>query len=251
MSGSNCCFLTSIHVSQEAVMVVWYSYLFKDFPAGTVQDLFACLLSVKSITFYLELLLFNWRAWHSLVLLQVRLALSFLWLFCIRFMKAQQMIQLFLCEWASGLWVWLWLLERPLPEHHCSRSLLTCARGSVEGPSRHCRPCPCSGLGVGRTDTDRRVCGQHLSSTWHSKPRISWLTPFRPPGQLLHICPVASEQRRPLWMWTGMWVAPDFAAWVLQGACAGVHLDTPVPGVQCDGESLHWHLGGFQQENCK
>ena len=104
------------------------------------------------------------------MLLQVRLALSFLWLFRIRFMKAQQMIQLFLCEWASGLWVWLWLLERPLPEHHCSRSLLTCARGSVEGPSRHCRPCPCSGLGVGRTDTDRLVCGQHLSSTWHSKP---------------------------------------------------------------------------------
>lgn len=204
---------------------------------------------MESVTFYLELLLFNLWAWHSLALLQARFVLSFLWLF--RFMKAQWMFPLFLCEWASGLWVWLWLLERPLPEHHCSRSLLTCAHGSVEGPSRHCWPCPRSELCVRRTDTDRLVHGQHLSSTWHSKALMSWPTPFRPPGQLLHICPVASEQRRPLRMWTGMWVAPDFAVWVLPGVGAGVHLDTPVPGVQHDGESSHWHLGGFQQENCK
>ena len=32
MSGSNCCFLTCIHVSQEAGRVVWYFYLFKNFP---------------------------------------------------------------------------------------------------------------------------------------------------------------------------------------------------------------------------
>ena len=31
MSGSNCCFLTCIQVSQEAGKVVWYSYLFKNF----------------------------------------------------------------------------------------------------------------------------------------------------------------------------------------------------------------------------
>ena len=31
-SGSNCCFLTCIHVSQEAGKVVWYSYLLKTFP---------------------------------------------------------------------------------------------------------------------------------------------------------------------------------------------------------------------------
>ena len=31
MSGSDCCFLTSIQVSQEAGKVVWYSYLFKNF----------------------------------------------------------------------------------------------------------------------------------------------------------------------------------------------------------------------------
>ena len=32
MSGSNCCFLTWIQISQEAGQVVWYSYLLKNFP---------------------------------------------------------------------------------------------------------------------------------------------------------------------------------------------------------------------------
>ena len=36
MSGSNCCFLTCIQVSQEANKVVWYSRLFKDFPQFVV-----------------------------------------------------------------------------------------------------------------------------------------------------------------------------------------------------------------------
>ena len=32
MSGSNCCFLTCIQVSQRAGQVVWYSHLLKNFP---------------------------------------------------------------------------------------------------------------------------------------------------------------------------------------------------------------------------
>ena len=32
MSSSNCCFLTCIQVSQEAVQVVWYSHLSQNFP---------------------------------------------------------------------------------------------------------------------------------------------------------------------------------------------------------------------------
>ena len=32
MSNSNCCFLTCIYVSQKAGQVVWYSYLFQNFP---------------------------------------------------------------------------------------------------------------------------------------------------------------------------------------------------------------------------
>ena len=32
MSGSNCCFLTCLQISQEADKLLWYSYLFKNFP---------------------------------------------------------------------------------------------------------------------------------------------------------------------------------------------------------------------------
>ena len=36
MSGSNCCFLTCIQISQEVGQVVWYSHLFKNFPLFVV-----------------------------------------------------------------------------------------------------------------------------------------------------------------------------------------------------------------------
>src|SRR5574340_1098029 len=36
MSSSNCCFLTCIHISQEAGKVVWYSQLFKNVPQFVV-----------------------------------------------------------------------------------------------------------------------------------------------------------------------------------------------------------------------
>ena len=36
MSGSNCCFLTCIQVSQEEGKVVWHSHLFKNFPQFVV-----------------------------------------------------------------------------------------------------------------------------------------------------------------------------------------------------------------------
>ena len=32
MSSSNCCFLTCIQISKEADQVVWYAYLFQNFP---------------------------------------------------------------------------------------------------------------------------------------------------------------------------------------------------------------------------
>ena len=36
MSGSNCCFLTCIQVSQGAGKVIWYSHLLKNFPQSVV-----------------------------------------------------------------------------------------------------------------------------------------------------------------------------------------------------------------------
>ena len=37
MSGSICCFLTCLQISQEAGQVVWYSHLFKKFPQFVVM----------------------------------------------------------------------------------------------------------------------------------------------------------------------------------------------------------------------
>jgi len=39
MSGSNCCILTCIQISQEAGKVVWYSHLFKTFPEFVVAHI--------------------------------------------------------------------------------------------------------------------------------------------------------------------------------------------------------------------
>ena len=36
VSNSKCCFLTCIHISQEAGKVAWYSHLFKNFPQFVV-----------------------------------------------------------------------------------------------------------------------------------------------------------------------------------------------------------------------
>ena len=60
MSGSNCCFLTCIQVSQEAGKAVWYSHLLKNFPQfvviHTVKDL--GIVNKAEIDVFLELLLF-------------------------------------------------------------------------------------------------------------------------------------------------------------------------------------------------
>src|SRR5574341_942407 len=45
MSGSNCCFLTCIQISQEAGKVVWYSHLLKNF-----QEMFVVIHTVKGFS---------------------------------------------------------------------------------------------------------------------------------------------------------------------------------------------------------
>ena len=42
MSTSNCCFLTCRQISQEAGQVVWYSYLFQNFPQFIVIHTVKC-----------------------------------------------------------------------------------------------------------------------------------------------------------------------------------------------------------------
>jgi len=55
MSTSNCCFLTFIHISQEAGHVVWYSHLFQNFPVcGDPQKGFG-VVNEAEIDVFLEL----------------------------------------------------------------------------------------------------------------------------------------------------------------------------------------------------
>ena len=57
MSGSNCCFLTCIQISQEAGQVVWYSHLFMNFPQfvviHTIKDF--GIVSKAEVDVFLEL----------------------------------------------------------------------------------------------------------------------------------------------------------------------------------------------------
>ena len=61
MSGSNCCFLTGIQISQEAGKVVWYSYFFKDFPQFVVVHTIKVFSEVNEAELddFLEFLLLN------------------------------------------------------------------------------------------------------------------------------------------------------------------------------------------------
>ena len=57
MSGSNCCFLTYIQISQEAGKVVWYSHLFQNFPQFVVIHTVKgfCIVSKAEVDIFLEL----------------------------------------------------------------------------------------------------------------------------------------------------------------------------------------------------
>ena len=55
MSSSNCCFLTCIQISQEAGEVVWYSYLFKNFPQFVVIHTGFGVVNKAEVDAFLEL----------------------------------------------------------------------------------------------------------------------------------------------------------------------------------------------------
>ena len=61
MSGSNCCFLSCIQISQEARQVVWYSHLFQNFPqfvvTHTVKD-FGIVSKAEKIDVFLDFFCF-------------------------------------------------------------------------------------------------------------------------------------------------------------------------------------------------
>ena len=112
MSSSNCCFLTCIQVSQEAGQVVWYSYLFQNFPQ------FIVIHTVKGfgILNKAEIDVF----WNSL---------------------ASSMIQQILASWSLGPLPFLnpaWMSEISwfmycwsLPWRHLSITLLACVMSAI------------------------------------------------------------------------------------------------------------------------
>ena len=59
MSSSNCCFLTCIQISQEAVHVAWYAHFFQNFPQftviHTVKDFATVNKAEIDVFFFLEL----------------------------------------------------------------------------------------------------------------------------------------------------------------------------------------------------
>ena len=65
MSGSDCCFLTCIGVSQEAGKVVWYFHPFKNFPQfvviHTVKGL--SIVNEAEVDIFLEFLAFSMIQW--------------------------------------------------------------------------------------------------------------------------------------------------------------------------------------------
>ena len=60
MSGSNCCFLTCIQISQEEGNVVWYSHLLKNFSQFVVIHTVKGfgVVNKAEVDVFLELLLF-------------------------------------------------------------------------------------------------------------------------------------------------------------------------------------------------
>ena len=59
MSGSNCCFLTYIQVSQETGKVVWYSHVFKNFQVVVIHTIKGfSIVNEAEVDVFLEFLCF-------------------------------------------------------------------------------------------------------------------------------------------------------------------------------------------------
>ena len=60
MSGSNCCFLTCIQISQEVGKAVWYSHLFKNFPVHCEAPKGFSIVNAAEVDVFLEFPCFLW-----------------------------------------------------------------------------------------------------------------------------------------------------------------------------------------------
>ena len=64
LSDSNCCFLSCIQISQEISKVVWYSYLFKNFPYFVVMHTVKGSSLVNEADVFLKFLCFFYDPMH-------------------------------------------------------------------------------------------------------------------------------------------------------------------------------------------
>ena len=129
MSGSNCCFVTCIQVSQEAGKVVWYSHLFKNFPQ------FIVIYTVKGFGIINKT--------------KVDVSLEFSCFFMIQWMLAvQSLVPLpFLnLVWTSGIswFTYHWSLAWRI----LSITLLACEMSAIVQQFEHSLALPFSGTGM-------------------------------------------------------------------------------------------------------
>ena len=77
MSGSSCCFLACIQISQEAGKVVWYSHFFKNFSQfvviHTVKD--CSIVNETDVGYFMELSGFSYdpSSWYGMVYLYLKI----------------------------------------------------------------------------------------------------------------------------------------------------------------------------------
>ena len=100
MSGSNCCFLTHIQVSQETGKVVWYSQLLKNFPVccdHTVKGF--SVVNEAEVDVFLEFLAFS----------VIQLMLAIWSLVPLPYLNPAHTFgsSLFTHCWSIGFWAWL------------------------------------------------------------------------------------------------------------------------------------------------
>ena len=88
MSSSNCCFLTCIHISQEAGQVVWCSHLLKNFPQFVVH-------TVKGFGIFNKAKIYVF--WNSLAFSMIQQMLAIWSLVPLPFLNP---------TWTYGYWSW-------------------------------------------------------------------------------------------------------------------------------------------------
>ena len=114
MSGSNCSFLTCIHISQEAGQVVWCSHLLKNFPQFVVMHTVKGfrIVNEEEVDFFLEFSCFLYDPVDSGNLISGSSAFSKsslnIWKFLVRvlFSLAWRILSITLlaCEMSSSVW---------------------------------------------------------------------------------------------------------------------------------------------------